>query len=85
LGVPEGFRYSVSKAGTVTFTHHGRPAGTLRGKGAAAFLAFAERLEEDAEELQQRMARITGNYKRGNERARHGEQQRHALPGKRSR
>ena len=68
----------MSKAGTVTFTHHGRPAGTLRGKGAAAFLAFAERLEEDSEELQQRMARLTGNYKRGNERAGRREQQRQA-------
>jgi hypothetical protein len=74
LGVAEGFRYSVSKAGTVTFTHHGRAAGTLRGRGAAAFLAFAERLEEDSEELQQRMARLTGNYKRGNERAGRSEQ-----------
>lgn len=74
MSVPEGFRYSVSKAGTVTFTHHGRPAGTLRGKGAVAFLAFAERLEEDSEELQQRMARLTGNYKRGNERAGRREQ-----------
>jgi hypothetical protein len=76
MGVPEGFRYSVSKAGTVAFTHHGRPAGMLRGKVAAAFLAFAEGLEEDSEELQQRMARLTGNYKRGNERGRR--EQRHA-------
>ena len=52
----------------VTFTHHGRPAGTLRGQAAAAFLAFADRLDEDSEELQGRMARLTGNYKHGNER-----------------
>ena len=77
MGVPEGFRYSVSKAGTVALTHHGRPAGMLRGKVAAAFLAFAEGLEEDSEELQQRMARLTGNYKRGNEGAGRMEQ-RHA-------
>jgi hypothetical protein len=77
VGVPEGFRYSVSKAGTVAFTHHRRPAGMLRGRAAVAFLAFAEGLEEDSEELQQRMARLTGNYKRGNERAGRREQ-RHA-------
>ena len=77
MGVPEGFSYSVSKAGTVAFTHHGRPAGMLRGKAAAAFLALAGVLEEGSEELQQRMARLTGNYKRGNERAGRKEQ-RHA-------
>ena len=68
MGQAEGFRYSVSKAGVVTFTHHGRPAGTLRGAGASAFLAFADRLDEDSDKLQQRIARLTGNYKRGNER-----------------
>lgn len=71
MGVAEGFAYSVSKAGTVTLTHHGRPAGTLRGKTAATFLAFAEVLDEDSEAVQQRMARLTGNYKRGNERDPH--------------
>ena len=68
MGVAEGFQYRVSKAGVVSITHHGHPAGTLRGKAAAAFLAFAEGLDEDCEALQQRMARLTGNYKRGNER-----------------
>jgi len=71
VGVAEGFQYSVSQAGTVTFTHHGRPAGTLRGKAAAAFLAFASNLDEESEAVQQRMARLTGNYKRGNERRAH--------------
>jgi hypothetical protein len=78
VGIPEGFEYSVSKAGVVSFTHHGRPAGTLRGKAAEAFLAFAERFDQDSEELQQRMARLTGNYKRGNERASRNGQHRHA-------
>lgn len=71
MGIAEGFQYSVSKAGTVTFTHHGRPACTLRGKAAEAFLAFAGNLDEESEALQQRMARLTGNYKRGNERRAH--------------
>ena len=68
MGAAEGFEYRVSKSGVVTITHHGHPAGTLRGKAAAAFRAFAEGLDEDADALQQRMARLTGNYKRGNER-----------------
>lgn len=71
MGVAEGFEYSVSKDGEVTFTHHGRAAGTLRGKAAAAFLAFAGDREQDSRALQQRMARLTGNYKRCNERRPH--------------
>ena len=44
-------------------THHGRPATTLRGRRAADFLQDVE--SGDPQEL---MARLTGNYKRGNER-----------------
>ena len=84
MGAPEGFDYSASKAGVVTFTHHNRPAGTLRGDRAAAFLAFAQALdpesEQDAAALQHQMARLTGNYKRGNERA--GRTARGRKPGK---
>jgi hypothetical protein len=83
MGAPEGFGYSASKAGVVTFTHHGRPAGTLRGQRAAKFLAFVEGLdlecEQDAEALQHQIARLTGNYKRGNERA--GRRGRQGEPG----
>ncbi|MFI5892250.1 hypothetical protein ACIA5D_19300 [Actinoplanes sp. NPDC051513] len=43
--------------------HHGRPAAVLRGAAAARFLVDVE--NEDPQEL---MARITGNYKHGNER-----------------
>jgi hypothetical protein len=48
----------------VVITHHGRLASTLRGGRAAAFLA--EVADGDAQLV---MARWTGNYKRGNERA----------------
>jgi len=61
---PEGFEYSVRKDGSVAITHHGRPAGTLRGRRAADFLDDVE--SGDDQEL---MARLTGNYKHGNERA----------------
>lgn len=62
-----GFRYAVRKGGEVAITRVGRPVGTLRGKAAERFLAEAEGAEPDA--LQQRLARLTGNYKHGNERA----------------
>jgi len=44
--------------------HHGRMATTLRGKRAEEFMT--DLVAGDAQEL---MARVTGNYKHGNERA----------------
>lgn len=59
---PEGFDYAV-RGGEVVITHHGRRATVLRGAKAAAFLEDVESV--DPQEL---MARLTGNYRRGNER-----------------
>ncbi|WIV55210.1 hypothetical protein [Amycolatopsis nalaikhensis] len=64
MGTPTGFAFRTDEQGTVTITHHGRPAGTLRGAAAARFLAAAER----GDDPQLLMARVTGNYKHGNER-----------------
>lgn len=61
-----GFRHARGSRGAVEITHNGRLATTLRGDRAAAFLASADMLDFD--DLQQEMARLTGNYKRGNER-----------------
>lgn len=63
-GVPEGFSYRVRKSGDIELLHHGRPAGVLRGSAATRFLTDVE--NGDPQEL---MARLTGNYKHGNERA----------------
>lgn len=60
-----GFEFDVRKSGEVVIRHHGRLAATLRGKEAERFVAQAQR--EDAAAMQQRMARLTGNYRRGNE------------------
>lgn len=62
-GVPEGFAYEVRRTGEVHITHHGRRATVLRGATAARFLDDVE--VDDPQEV---MARVTGNYKRGNER-----------------
>jgi len=62
MGRPEGFEY-VQRGDDVVIWHHGKVATTLRGAKAQAFLADAER--GDAQLL---MARVTGNYRRGNER-----------------
>ena len=62
-----GFEFKVRKSGDVEIFHHGRRASILRGKGATAFLARAE--DSSSSEIQQQLARLTGNYKRGNERS----------------
>jgi hypothetical protein len=60
---PTGFSFIARKSGDVVISHHGRVATVLRGDRAARFLAAGE--EGEPQEL---MARVTGNYKRGNER-----------------
>jgi hypothetical protein len=63
MGEPEGFDYIERADGSVLISHRGRPATTLRGGRAAEFLAEVD------DDPQQVMARWTGNYRRGNERA----------------
>ncbi len=61
-----GFSYRQRKNGDLEVLHHGRVATTLRGREAAEFRDEIE--SASSEEAQQLMARVTGNYKRGNER-----------------
>lgn len=61
-GRAEGFDYE-QRGDEVVVTHHGRRAAVLRGARAQEFLEDVER--GDPQEL---MARVTGNYRRGNER-----------------
>ena len=63
MGRPFGFAFS-QRGDSVVVTHRGRKAVTLRGSAAARFL---EDIEQD--DPQQVMARATGDYKRGNDRA----------------
>ena len=60
---PNGFDYQQRGDGSVVITHHGRHATTLRGQRAAEFL------DDVGADPQEVMARWTGNYRRGNERA----------------
>ncbi|USQ76932.1 hypothetical protein [Ornithinimicrobium cryptoxanthini] len=59
---PVGFGFVV-RGEQVVISHHGRTATTLRGRRAQEFLEDVE--SHDPQEL---MARLTGNYRRGNER-----------------
>jgi hypothetical protein len=66
MGEPSGFIYAVRKNGEVVVTHQGRQAAVLRGRAAERFLAEVE--AGDDLRAQGVMARVTGNYKHGNER-----------------
>lgn len=61
-----GFTFKRAGNGDVTIFHHGKRATTLRGDRASDFLENMEGVDEDSQ--QQEMARLTGNYRRGNER-----------------
>ena len=61
-----GFTFLLKKSGEVELLHRGKLASTLRGIDAMDFIAEVESGEfADAQQL---MARMTGNYKHGNER-----------------
>jgi hypothetical protein len=61
--LPSGFSYEV-QGKTVVISRYGKRASVLRGSAANRFLGEVE--SGDPQEL---MARATGNYKHGNERA----------------
>ncbi|MEO6021101.1 MAG: hypothetical protein ABIP45_12715 [Knoellia sp.] len=63
MGTPEGFDFDERPDGSVVITHHGRTAAELRARRARDFLEDVA--SGDDQEL---MARVTGNYKHGNER-----------------
>ncbi len=62
-GTPHGFEYQMI-GGDVVIRHHGRQATTLRAGAAERIL-----LDVKTQDPQELMARLTGNYKHGNERA----------------
>ena len=62
VAAPSGFEYRT-RGDDAVITHHGRVATTLRGRRAADFLD-----DVASGDPQEQMARVTGNYRRGNER-----------------
>lgn len=61
------FSYHISKDNTVFIEFHGKRVKILKGKEADKFLERIEVAENEKEE-QLILAKITGNFKRGNER-----------------
>lgn len=72
MGAPSGFAWTRRKNGDVVITHHGRRAAVLRGARALDFVDDVPERDgagdSDDAAAQELMARLTGNYKRGNER-----------------
>ena len=65
--MPQPTGYSFERRGEeIWIFAHGRRVTTLRGAVGARFALEVERLPETGR--QHAMARLTGNYKRGNER-----------------
>ena len=60
------FSYRATQDGRVRIFWLGRHVTTLAAERATAFLAQAEKADE--EEIQALLQRATGNFKRGNER-----------------
>jgi hypothetical protein len=61
-----GFSFRVAKSGDILIHRQNKLAATLRGANAISFITKVSRASFG--EKQQLMARLTGNYKRGNER-----------------
>jgi hypothetical protein len=64
MAAPEGFEFEEHGNGDVTVRHHGSVAARLRGDRATRFL-----IDVKAGDAQLVMAKVTGNYRRGNERS----------------
>ncbi|SEB55352.1 hypothetical protein [Microbacterium hydrocarbonoxydans] len=62
MGAPSGFEFAV-RGDDVVIRHHGITATVLRGARASEFLDQVARSDP-----QLLMARLTGDYRRGNER-----------------
>lgn len=60
------FDWRTTKDGQVLVSRGGRVVTTVRGRAAAQLLGRLSRASDD--EVQQLLARVTGNYRRGNER-----------------
>ncbi|MGE7273898.1 hypothetical protein ACQKK5_20860 [Brevibacillus panacihumi] len=63
----EPFGYRIAKNNTVFIDYQGKPIKSLKGTEAEKFLQKIN-AAQDSKEVQLILAKITGNFKRGNER-----------------
>ncbi len=66
MGNASGFTWTIRKNGELVISHHGQAATILRAGKVESFLSDIDGVsDQDQQDL---MARLTGNYRRGNER-----------------
>jgi len=66
MSLASGFSWRSTKDGRVLIDWRGRTVTTLAGKRAGRFLTDVESADEEGTQLL--LARVTGNFKRGNDR-----------------
>ena len=63
----EPFAYQITKNGTVAINYKGKQIKIVKDKDAERLIARIKAVEDNITEVQLLLAKITGNFKRGNE------------------
>ena len=63
----EPFAYQATKNGTVVISYRGKQIKIVKDKEAERLIARIKAVEDNITEVQLLLAKITGNFKRGNE------------------
>ncbi|MDM5248606.1 MULTISPECIES: hypothetical protein [unclassified Lysinibacillus] len=63
----EPFAYQITKKGTVVIHYEGKQIKIVKDKEAERLIARIEEVEDNIIAVQLLLAKITGNFKRGNE------------------
>ncbi|MCY9549124.1 hypothetical protein [Lysinibacillus xylanilyticus] len=63
----EPFDYQITKKGTVVIYYEGKQIKNIKDREAERLIARIKEVEENITAVQLLLAKITGNFKRGNE------------------
>ena len=63
----EPFAYQITKKGTVVIDYEGKQIKIVKDREAVRLIARIKEVEDDQTAVQLLLAKITGNFKRGNE------------------
>ncbi|MGE7768574.1 hypothetical protein [Peribacillus sp. NPDC096540] len=63
----EPFAYQITKKGTVVIYYGGKQIKIVKDRDAERLIARIKEVEDNIIEIQLLLAKITGNFKRGNE------------------
>lgn len=64
----EPFAYQITKKGTVVIAYEGKQIKIVKDREAERLIARIKEVEDNLTAVQLLLAKITGNFKRGNER-----------------